>query len=742
MGSAHFLVAAVDRIESKMRSFLAQPGNEIAGVSNELERLAEAARKALGEDLVAIDDIDEAILLRRQIARRCVYGIDVNPLAVELSRLALWIHTFVPGLPMSTLDHNLVCGNSLTGIGSVEEGLNALIPDREKHGTSLFDGVIESSLEESKALLEDLANADEADKSQARQAAALVSQVRQAASKAKAIFDVAVASRNGVVSSRAALTEDALASLHSESRVQDHISALVPAHMPYLFPEVFLRENPGFDVLVGNPPFKKATVAELDFWNRLVKGLKGMTSSEQIAKMELLRQKFPAYWSEFERIQSELATLRRALSAGPYPGMGVGDPDLYKAFAWRFLGLCRDGGAIGLVMPYSIWNNKGSGDWRKAFFGQTASEVVLVINSKSWVFENVNPGYKFSFISARKIHKAGYTEIRGTFDSRQAFEEGRLSEVPRLSGQTLLEADEFCSLPALNGSSEVSLWSKLLGFPGLSDGRLEGSRSDIRSAPLTDIHVSEHGRKKGVFTSRVSDHPVYNHLNVLRYQFDKSVGAFNYADFSNYVQSQEELAKLLASRKDSALSLWGKDRLERLGHPIRYPRIVFRDVVHASNARKVWAALAPSNTLLTHKAPYLIFSPGEVTKAAYVLGLLNSGVVDWFGSLRIGLNLVFFILYSLPVPTYTGSGRQRRIAELAARLSFLPNEEYGEWIVFGDPILSSVERETAEIELDSLVCDEFGLTNSDMAVIFGAGNKLRASIAQLESFRGSRRSLG
>ena len=68
---------------------------------------------------MAIDDIDDALLLRRQIARRCVYGIDINPLAVELSRLALWIHTFVPGLPMSALDHNLVCANSLTGIGSV-----------------------------------------------------------------------------------------------------------------------------------------------------------------------------------------------------------------------------------------------------------------------------------------------------------------------------------------------------------------------------------------------------------------------------------------------------------------------------------------------------------------------------------------------------------------------------------------------------------------------------------------------
>ena len=64
--------------------------------------------------------------MRRQVARRCIYGVDVNPIAVELARLALWIHTFVPGLPLSFLDRTLVCGNSLTGIGSLEEAVEAV----------------------------------------------------------------------------------------------------------------------------------------------------------------------------------------------------------------------------------------------------------------------------------------------------------------------------------------------------------------------------------------------------------------------------------------------------------------------------------------------------------------------------------------------------------------------------------------------------------------------------------------
>ena len=65
--------------------------------------------------------IDHNQLLRRQIARRCVYGVDINPTAVELARVSVWIHTFVPGIPLSFLDWRLRCGNSIIGIATQKE---------------------------------------------------------------------------------------------------------------------------------------------------------------------------------------------------------------------------------------------------------------------------------------------------------------------------------------------------------------------------------------------------------------------------------------------------------------------------------------------------------------------------------------------------------------------------------------------------------------------------------------------
>jgi hypothetical protein len=118
MGSAHFLVAAVDRIERALTSYIAK--RPLPGVRGELLKLRAAAEQSLGPLAEAVE-IEDMQLLRRLIARRCIYGVDLNPVAVDLARLSLWIHTFVPGLPLSLLDRNLVVGNSLVGIGQLGE---------------------------------------------------------------------------------------------------------------------------------------------------------------------------------------------------------------------------------------------------------------------------------------------------------------------------------------------------------------------------------------------------------------------------------------------------------------------------------------------------------------------------------------------------------------------------------------------------------------------------------------------
>jgi hypothetical protein len=348
MGSGHFLVAAVDRIERKLSNYLT--AHPLADVSAELVRLLGAAKAEL--EKVGLADgveIEGTQLLRRQIARRCIYGVDLNPMAVELARLSIWIHTFVPGLPLSFLDHNLIEGNSLVGIATVEEATNEV----RKHSLPLFALSAERLLGRSRDALIKLARVSDANAEQIAAARSAAKQAREAVAPAEALFDILSAAR--LDKSLAALVgqwaqahtqgekfEAALAGLpgstmHAESR--RILKAIPPLHFPIAFSEVFLRERAGFDVILGNPPWEEATVEEDRFWTRYDPGFHSLPQGQQESAKKRYRRERPDLVRLYEEERGKAELLRHVLTSGPFPGMGTGDPDVYKAFAWRFWNL-------------------------------------------------------------------------------------------------------------------------------------------------------------------------------------------------------------------------------------------------------------------------------------------------------------------------------------------------------------------------------------------------------------------
>lgn len=147
MGSGHFLVALVDWLASRVleaietteelvnserwASHLAERGNP--HVSPVVVRIAEIRKriKAAGEAHGwALDErqLDDRHIVRRMILKRVIFGVDKNPMAVELAKVALWLHTFTVGAPLSFLDHHLKCGDSLHGekLDSVRKGMQEL----------------------------------------------------------------------------------------------------------------------------------------------------------------------------------------------------------------------------------------------------------------------------------------------------------------------------------------------------------------------------------------------------------------------------------------------------------------------------------------------------------------------------------------------------------------------------------------------------------------------------------------
>ncbi|MDP9331960.1 MAG: hypothetical protein M3Q30_01420 [Actinomycetota bacterium] len=697
MGSGHFLVAAVDRIESRLSGFLAL--NPIAPVTAELERLRQAANAALG-DLADGVEIETTSLLRRQVARRCVYGVDLNHISVELARLAIWIHTFVPGLPLSFLDHNLVCGNSLTGIGTLDEAITILDPRATVTGNvSIFGRQIEEFLGRAGDSLRRLARITEATIADVKVARQVHDEALAAVEPARQLFDLLVAGRLGEVATPITANEEQIAADKGLERALEISVEVQSLHFPVMFPEVFLRERSGFDCVLGNPPWEEPVVEELQFWAIRFPGLKGMANSEQkkaIAKYAAERLDIKA---EYLRESSSAERLRYLLSHGGYPGMGTGDPDLYKAFIWRFARLVRPGGWIGVVLPRSVFVTLGASEWRQNVLPECSATVVFTKNRDEWLFTDVNPGYPVALATISPRAPRPRFEVRGTYQSLAEFRNGMNAPAVDLDIGQLQRVDPLLCVPSVDSAQALRLFSLLIRQPPFGDP----ARSDWRARPHTELHATNDAAE--FFTSDASDTPVRNHLNVGHFAFEPQTGAFNYTVLDAAIDKLDRRRKDAWGKKNSPFTEMPREWVaERSTLPLLNPRIAFRDVVHSTNPRKIWAALVPPRTVLTNKAPYLMFPRGSVRSQAYVLGVLGSSLVDWFGHLRVNLNLNYFILNSIPVPVDEGDARADRVASLAAGLALLGQspDELGEWVDVADHVADG-DREEAIAELDAVV---------------------------------------
>ncbi len=121
MGSGHFLVEAVDYITDHMLKFLnAFPWNPVVA---ELRRTRESIMGEMERQGVTVDParLTDVNLLKRHVLKRCIYGVDLNPMAVELAKVSLWLDSFTLGAPLSFLDHHLKHGNSLIGVWDMEK---------------------------------------------------------------------------------------------------------------------------------------------------------------------------------------------------------------------------------------------------------------------------------------------------------------------------------------------------------------------------------------------------------------------------------------------------------------------------------------------------------------------------------------------------------------------------------------------------------------------------------------------
>ncbi|MDE2815335.1 MAG: hypothetical protein OXK81_01375 [Chloroflexota bacterium] len=197
MGSGHFLVTAVDYLSDYIADLVEyvpgvpewldnDGGNAyVSPLVDRIDRMRAEISGRARESRWTIDEsqLTDQAIIRRMVLKRCIYGVDKNPLAVELAKVALWLHSFTVGAPLSFLDHHLRCGDSLLGL-RVTEGVDELMRLGGLGAQSAIAGA-----ESAAAGMQRIEMLSDADVTEVRESAALFAGVEETTADLRRLLD-------------------------------------------------------------------------------------------------------------------------------------------------------------------------------------------------------------------------------------------------------------------------------------------------------------------------------------------------------------------------------------------------------------------------------------------------------------------------------------------------------------------------------------------------------------------------
>ncbi|MGE0057710.1 MAG: N-6 DNA methylase [Dehalococcoidia bacterium] len=403
-GSGHFLIAAAHRISKKLAAI------------------------RTGDDEPAPDAVRTAL---RDVIARCIHGIDLNPMAVELCKVSLWMESMEPGKPLGFLDHRIVRGNAL--IGATPDLLDTGIPDeafkkigddvpaivtslRKRNKTAregqanLFGGSVAANLAPIATAVEDLDALPDNDV-----AAVAVKAQRWTELVTSPDYQAAVhAADTWCAAFVAGKTPTAPAVTHEEfETAQQHPTRVVPQvrsvvdqladqyaflHWHLAFPDVFASRG-GFDLVLGNPPWEKVKLSEKEFFASRAPEVATLAGAKRKAAIEKLQVDDPALWTEYRfslrQAEGESHFIR---GSGRYPLCGRGDVNTYAIFAEAMRDVLGPIGRLGVILPTGI----ATDDTTKHFFADIVDRrqlaSLLSFENEAFVFPGVHHAFKFCLL--------------------------------------------------------------------------------------------------------------------------------------------------------------------------------------------------------------------------------------------------------------------------------------------------------------------------------------------------------
>ena len=406
MGSGHFLVNLVDWLADRTIAAMAEAEAAVDGgeYRSPLAERIEAVRATVRANAeangwtVAHERLDDRHIVRRMVLKRCVYGVDKNPMAVELAKVSLWLHTFTVGAPLSFLDHHLRCGDSLFGAR-----VRAGIDKAAEHGTPLLlhDSIARAAgAARGMAAVEALTDAEIAEAHRSAETFADVEAMTAPLDRLLALvhaFDWlglrAPEDRTALQSFFAGRFGDPVAIACGTCAPAAHgaegkrFAGLLAQAQVLVAEERFLNwqvafpgvwshwesdaPEGGFDAVIGNPPWDRVKLQQVEWFAARRPEIANAPRAADRRRLVAALGAGDPLARDFARAGARAADrARMARTGGDYPLLSGGDVNLYSLFVERALALAKPEGVVGLLVPSGIASDKTAA----RFFRSVATE--------------------------------------------------------------------------------------------------------------------------------------------------------------------------------------------------------------------------------------------------------------------------------------------------------------------------------------------------------------------------------
>jgi len=413
-GSGHFLLAAARRIATRLARIRAEGTPSLADFRHAL----------------------------RDVARRCIHGVDRNPMAVELTKVALWIETVDPGLPLGFFDAQIRCGDALLGVFDLKV-LQDGIPDaaykpltgddketakyyrdKNKREKKERDRIAEGfGFYRQQDLMRDYAKLRAMPEETLNQIEAKANRLQELSAEGASAWQLETAcdlyiaafllpkKAGGQFAGPDGLPRRGAESVPTSGALWEWLRGVQPFgpmfgtsieaaretrafHWPLEFPDVMQRG--GFDVVLGNPPWDKIQAEEQSFFASRDPVISAATGQKRKRMIEGLRATNPKIHSEFEEYKRNIGALDVfAKNSGRYGLTGKGKLNTYALFSELNSNLLTPLGRCGIIVPIGLVTD----DTTKEFFGGMlkANRLVSVLGfeNEEFIFPSVHHAFRF-----------------------------------------------------------------------------------------------------------------------------------------------------------------------------------------------------------------------------------------------------------------------------------------------------------------------------------------------------------